>query len=116
MPTQAPVLRIAAGLVALLYAVPGRAQSTDNRPTFEVATVKPAEAIDFKHCAGGDGTAGPGRVVLKCATPANLIQQAYSVFANGLSLNPQTIPISRAPSAGNLAWLDSDHYDITAKA
>jgi uncharacterized protein (TIGR03435 family) len=109
MPTQGPALRIAAVLVALIGTLPSRAQSPDTRPVFEVATVKPS-IVDFNHCGGGDGPAGPGRLVLKCAIVANLIQQAYAVFANGLSLNPQTFPISGAP-----AWLDSDHYDITAK-
>jgi len=111
MPTQRIAVRIAAAFIALIGAFSSRAQSPDTRPTFEVATVKPTEAMDFNHCAGGDGPAGPGRLVFKCVTVANLIQQAYAVFANGLSLNPQTFPISGAPG-----WLDADHYDITAKA
>lgn len=78
---------------------------------FEVATVKPTEAFNFNHCGGADGPAGAGRMILKCATAANLIQQAYVLFTNGLSLNPQSFPISGGPG-----WLDSDHYDITAKA
>jgi uncharacterized protein (TIGR03435 family) len=110
MPTQALAARLAAVVIALIAALPGRAQTPDRLPTFEVATVKPTEAMDFNHCAGGDGPAGPGRLVLKCATVANLIQQAYVLFTNGLSLNPQTFPISGGPT-----WLDSDHYDITAK-
>jgi uncharacterized protein (TIGR03435 family) len=111
MTTQRTGPGIALGLLTLLGPLCVRAQSPDTRPAFEVATVKPTEAVDFDHCAGGDGPAGPGRIVLKCATVANLIQQAYFLFANGLSLNPSTIPISGGPG-----WLDSDHYDITAKA
>jgi uncharacterized protein (TIGR03435 family) len=111
MPTQRIAVRIAAVVGALIAAFYGRAQSPDSRPAFEVATVKPTEVMDFNHCAGGDGPAGPGRLVFKCTTVVNLIQQAYAVFANGLSLNPQTFPISGGP-----AWLDADHYDITAKA
>lgn len=95
--------------VALVAALPGFAQPPIPA-AFEVSTVRPSGVMDFDHCAGADGPAGPGRLVFKCATLANLIQQAYAVFANGLSLNPQTLPISGAP-----AWLDSDHYDITAK-
>jgi uncharacterized protein (TIGR03435 family) len=108
MSTQASCRSLAAVFAALLCV--GRAQQPGPRPTFEVATVKPS-IVDFNHCGGADGPAGPGRLVLKCATLENLIQQAYAVFANALSLNPQTFPISGAP-----AWLDSDHYDITAKA
>ena len=107
MPTQGSCRSPIAVFAALLCV--GRAQQPDPRPTFEVATVKPS-IVDFNHCGGADGPAGPGRLVLKCATLENLIQQAYAVFANGISLNPQTFPISGAP-----AWLDSDHYDITAK-
>jgi uncharacterized protein (TIGR03435 family) len=113
MPTQASCRSLAAVFAALLCV--GRAQQPDPRPTFEVATVKPTEAMDFNHCAGGDGPAGPGRIILKCATVANLIQEAYVAFANGLNPSPRTIPISRGPADRNLGWLDSDHFDITAK-
>ncbi len=48
---------------------------------------------------------------MKCTTLQELIQFAYGLYANGLTLNPQPLQISGGPG-----WIDSDRFDIEAKA
>ena len=91
-------------LVALAVSVSGMlAQSPTPRPTFdtfEVATIKPMEP-DAK--SGRYITMqGNNRFVEKAYTLKLLIAAAYD-------LNPRTI-------SGGPSWIESDHYDIVAKA
>jgi uncharacterized protein (TIGR03435 family) len=96
------VLFAAALAVATLYA------QTQTR--FEVATVKPSGPQDFEHCAG-DGPS-PGRISWKCIPLRELIQQSYASFANGvLPAFPSPVKITGGPG-----WIDSDRFDIEAKA
>ena len=74
-----------------------RAQSTATRPAFEVASVKPNRA--------GGGFAintPPGGVIATNTTLKFLVQQAYSV---------QDFQVSGGPG-----WLDTERYNIDAKA
>jgi uncharacterized protein (TIGR03435 family) len=48
---------------------------------------------------------------MECATLQTLIENAYYIFADGVSMNPQTIEISGGPN-----WMLSDTYEISAKA
>lgn len=113
MPTQEPDrtgFRCPGAIAAVVMSASSMwAQSTSPRPTFEVATIKPSVALDFEHCA--DAPPSPGKLSVRCNTLANLIQQAYGVFANGTGLNTQSVPISGGPD-----WIAFDHFDINAKA
>jgi uncharacterized protein (TIGR03435 family) len=87
-------------LICTLNAPRSHAQS------FEVASVKPSGPVDAAHCSGDD--VSPGRLKIQCDTVQDLIKGAYGVFKNGV---PQPLQISGGP-----AWINSDHYDIEAKA
>jgi uncharacterized protein (TIGR03435 family) len=60
---------------------------------------------------GGKVPFSPGRLSMECTTLQNLIQAAYGFFANGVSLNQETLDITGGPG-----WVQSDHYDLAAKA
>jgi uncharacterized protein (TIGR03435 family) len=98
-------------ILAVVIAIPAmhavQAQSTAPQPQFEVASIKPN-----KSCvnAGGYGPT-PGRLDLRCTTLQDLIQLAYVVFASGTSPSIRHVPISGAPR-----WVDSEYYDVLAKA
>ncbi len=82
-------------------------------PKFEVASIRPSANCDGP---GGGRSAGSrpapsGRLNLKCNTLADLIQQAYVLFANGQFNRPVAVPLAAEP-----AWVNSDRYDINAKA
>jgi uncharacterized protein (TIGR03435 family) len=48
---------------------------------------------------------------MECATLQTLIENAYYIFADGVSMNPKSIEIS-----GGSDWMFSDTYEISAKA
>lgn len=86
-----------------------QAQQSAAKPTFEVATIKLN-----KDCGSGRRVGqppSPGRLNLECISVKTLIEMAYVGFANGLSPNFAKIPILGGPS-----WMNSDQYDINAKA
>lgn len=93
-------------LAVIIWTLNALAQSPTPRPQFEVASVKPSGPLDAAHCSG-DG-ASPGRLKINCDTLQDLIQAAYGSFSNGV---PQPTQV-----AGGPAWINSDHYDIEAKA
>jgi uncharacterized protein (TIGR03435 family) len=99
---------LAAALAAMLTL---QAQSPEPRPQFDVATIRPSPSeLNFgPHCDGDGGS--PGRLTLKCNTLLELIQFAYGLYANGRTLNPQHLQISGGPG-----WIDSDRFDIEARA
>jgi uncharacterized protein (TIGR03435 family) len=92
-------------LLPLLIAT--AALSAQTRPVFEVASIKPAT-----ECNGARGLRGasPGRLNLTCMSVRSLIQAAYGAFA-GEALTARMMQVLGGPG-----WLDSDRYDITAKA
>jgi len=81
---------------------------SNQRPAFEVASVK----LNSNCGVGGGVPAGtsPGRLNTTCATLRGLIRMAYGAFAGG-SVRPRVAEVLGGPG-----WLDSDHYEISAKA
>jgi uncharacterized protein (TIGR03435 family) len=94
--------------MCVMSATPSRAQTPAARPRFEVASVKRNLS-----CGGrrGGGPPTPGRLTMECATPQTMIENAYAIFADGLTMSSRTIEISGGPS-----WMLSETYDIAAKA
>jgi uncharacterized protein (TIGR03435 family) len=82
------------------------------RPAFEVTAIK-----QNNRCGGpGRGSGGapsPGRMTLECAQLRDLILTAYGIYANGGTPNPSSF---RMQVLGGPGWIDSDRYDIAAKA
>jgi len=91
----------------LLLASRGYAQSTPARPAFEVASVKLVANCD---AAGAQAGVSPGRVDLPCVTVRALIRAAYGLLA-GPNVGSRRLEVVGGPS-----WIDTDHYDISAKA
>ena len=78
-------------------------------PKFEVASIRPC--IEEPGQRGGSGNSSPGRLNVKCSSVKGLINQAYLLFANGqfrVGLPP--------PIEGGPAWINSESYEINAKA
>jgi uncharacterized protein (TIGR03435 family) len=80
------------------------------RPEFEVASVK-SNNSGCPNGRGGGGRPSPGRLTVNCIAVRDLIQAAYGTFANGSNRSATLIQVLGAP-----AWIDSDPFDITAKA
>jgi len=80
------------------------AQTPTDKPTFEVASVKPSPpptpGTFYMGSSGGPGTSDPGQATFRNVTQRMLLAQAYDV---------QDYQIS-GPS-----WLESERYDIVAK-
>jgi uncharacterized protein (TIGR03435 family) len=97
--------RVAVSAVALLVcmiagaAAPRVIAFAQERPSFEVATVKPS---DPDHAGAQMFSPGPGRFTAMTATLKDLV-----AWANG---------VRRFQVSGGPGWFDSDHYDISAKA
>src|ERR1700683_570207 len=96
-------------LINAISATPGRAQTPAARPRFEVASVKRNTSCGGRR--GGGGAPPPASTPMECATLQTLIENAYCIFADGVSMNRKSIEISGGPS-----WILSDTYDISAKA
>ena len=96
-------------LINAISATLGRAQTPAARPRFEVASVKRNMSCGGRR--GGGGAPTPGRLNMECATLQTLIENAYYIFADGVSMNRKSIEISGGPG-----WILSDTYDISAKA
>ena len=75
------------------------------RPSFEVATVKASP-----NCVQQRMEPTPGRLDLRCVTLRSLIEGAYGALAGGKVASQQLKVV------GGPAWLDSDKFDISAKA
>jgi uncharacterized protein (TIGR03435 family) len=92
-----------AGLVAFTSCA-ALAQTAENSPTFEVASVKPAAPITGNRISvmmrGGPGTPDPGQITYNNVTLKNVLMNAYDVKGFQIS----------GPD-----WLDSARYDIVAK-
>lgn len=96
MNARAVIFLFSAGILA--------AQSA--RPTFEVASVKAAPNCGMSMFGGPSG----GRLDLPCVNLRTLIRIAYGGFT-GEKLNARGTNVTGGP-----AWLDSETYQITAKA
>jgi uncharacterized protein (TIGR03435 family) len=96
--------------VALVLAT-GSAQTPAARPAFEAATVKPNPNCAGGRGGGGSGMPAPGRLNATCLAPRDLIQIAYGMFADGATQNPHRPQVFDGP-----AWIDSETFDIVAKA
>jgi uncharacterized protein (TIGR03435 family) len=94
-------------VIALLVVGAGlmRAQAPA-RPSFEVASVKPAPNCTMRPNAGPSA----GRLDLPCVTLKTMITAAYGGFT-GEKLNARFLEV-----IGGAAWIDSDRFDISAKA
>jgi uncharacterized protein (TIGR03435 family) len=82
-------------------------------PKFEVASIKacPADAPGGRGGRkAGDGPS-PDRLNQNCQTVKNLIQSAYISYANAHFNFMDSMPIEGGP-----AWINSDRYQINAKA
>src|SRR5579862_4308895 len=96
-------------LVGLISVPASRAQSATPAmpPRFEVASIKPCQ---------GDGapeSSSPGRLNLGCRSLIDLIRSAFVFYVDGLF---QRGYVDRVQIAGGPAWINSEHYDINAKA
>ena len=94
---------ISAGLVAFTSGA-AFAQTAENSPTFEVASVKPAAPISGNMIRvmmrGGPGGPDPGQITYTNVTLKNVLMNAYGVKGFQIS---------------GPGWLDSERYDIVAK-
>src|SRR5579872_599301 len=116
-----PRLPLALTLVSLMTFTTGIAPSQTTRsprPKFEVASIKTCKdgaVAPGERTGGAPGRAlTPGRLNLHCRTVKDLIHEAYVLFANG-RLNPPTMS-SPTPIEGGPAWINSDRFEINAKA
>ena len=106
--TRRIVLLAVPVLVGLLHTPRGKAQAPEAGTAFEVASVKLNTG-----CPNGGGVPSdltPGRFNLSCVGVRNLIRTAYSGFVNG-GVAPRRIQVLGGPG-----WLDTDLYEISAKA
>jgi uncharacterized protein (TIGR03435 family) len=71
-----------------------------NKPAFDVATVKASESFEAQGAIRIGTTAAHGELRMAGSTLRNLIRWAYSVRSNQV-IGP--------------AWIDSEHYDVVAK-
>ena len=80
------------------------AQTAENSPTFEVASVKPAAPITGNRIMvgmrGGPGSNDPGQITYNNVTLKDVLTNAYGVKRFQIS---------------GPGWLDSERYDIVAK-
>lgn len=84
------------------------AQPTPPRPAFEVASVKPG--VNCSATGAYPISVSPGRLDLHCHWLRFVIGLAYSTFTGG-NLSSRRLEVVGGPK-----WLDSDWYDISAKA
>ena len=116
-------------VLAVAAAVIGAAVLQGQTPKWEVLSIRPTKACGFpgpgagatkdgkKSGPEGAGLQGlsPGRLNNMCTTVANLLPQAYVFQASGgrASILQVMVPV---PLEGAPGWLNSDLYQISAKA
>jgi uncharacterized protein (TIGR03435 family) len=98
-------------LTVEMLTVAGSYAQTVVRPAFEVASIKVNTECGKGLGRGGGQAPSPGRLNLECVTVRDLIQAAYDSFANGSTPKARRIPIVGGPN-----WMDSERYDLEAKA
>jgi len=94
--------RVVAAVALLAGALAGQP-----RPSFEVASIK----LDT-NCQGGGLNPKPGGLDLPCTPLRRMIGIAYSTAIVGGTFNPRGL----LAVIGGPAWLDTNRYDIVAKA
>ena len=97
--------------LALVAAQAGDPYASTTLPRFDVASIKPT-----KNCDPLSGTVTPGRLH-GCGQLPYMIQTAYELYAKGRGFNPTVIlPVWTANIDGAPSWLNSEMYDVDAKA
>jgi uncharacterized protein (TIGR03435 family) len=111
---MSPDLRFAAIAIELLYPAGSQGQSqAPTPPVFEVASVRPCKDGEAGGGRSGGGSANsPGRLTLRCQNAMGLINLAYRFYTNGRVNAPWSWPAIE----GGPAWINSDRYEINAKA
>ncbi len=95
-------------------------QAQSLTPKFEVASIRLCTNNDAggkdggARSGGGPGVQGPSpdRLSLNCQALRNIIRMAYVVYPDG----HRVMPGRTAPLEGGPGWIDSERYQITAKA
>jgi uncharacterized protein (TIGR03435 family) len=91
-----------------LAAVPLHSQTSQHKPSFEVVSIKPSPPPGSGPLRIGGGVQGD-RFSLSGATLRMLLQIAFS--------RPENNPLSgQLQIVGGPSWMESDRYDVTAKA
>src|SRR5512133_1323995 len=93
------------GRIAILWFAGTLCAQPPSRPAFEVATIKLNP-----NCSARGGAPAPGRLELQCTTLRSMIRLSYSAI-QGERLNARMAQVIGGP-----AWLDTDRYDVSAKA
>lgn len=101
-------LAVAATVIVSLPGLRGYAQEVSPRPQFDVASIK-----RNSNCQTGTGRSGifPGKLELPCVSLRGLIRMAYGDIVVGGNLAARGIEVLGGPG-----WLDTDRYDVSAKA
>jgi uncharacterized protein (TIGR03435 family) len=95
-------------VISLFLTPHAQAQSDAPRPEFEVATIKLSLACIS---GGGHEQLSPGRFGVECVSLRDYIRVAFGAFGSGRD------PGKKPPEVlGGPAWLNTDRYDIIAKA
>jgi uncharacterized protein (TIGR03435 family) len=92
--------------VAILFLTGLLSAQPPQRPAFEVATIK----LNPSCTPSGGPPPSPGRLDIKCSNLRELIRGAYGIFAG------EKIASRMMDVVGGPGWLDSDRFDLSAKA
>jgi uncharacterized protein (TIGR03435 family) len=110
-PSTLPIAVVTLALI-VCAATWGFAQSVaPARPQFEVASLKPVDAGCVNVPRFGTLSPSPGRLELPCVNLRTLIQYAFGMFGDGVSINFQPLNVEGGP-----AWIRSEYYSLSAKA
>jgi uncharacterized protein (TIGR03435 family) len=109
---MAGLVRLIALATCIFFAAHGIIAQSVSRPEFEVSAIKPNNGCGAPG-RGSGGLTSPGRMTLECAQLRDLILTAYGIYANGSSPDPRGF---RIQVLGGPGWIDSDRYDVVAKA
>jgi bla regulator protein blaR1 len=112
-----PAARLMARQSAVRAAPAPRPQPAPT-PAFEVASIKPCADSGGGTAKGGRGGGGdgqgpsPDRLNLSCRPVRTMIRLAYVDFENAR----RSFPLPNIPIEGGPSWLDSERYQVIAKA